>query len=68
MAALGQPDGAGERLDQHGTLVIKIVRDDGLGILRDSQGLNFGTVNYETGVVQFLPDTTVRIPVTIKKK
>ena len=42
---------------------IKIVRDDGLGILRDSQGLNFGTVNYETGVVQFLPDTTVRIPV-----
>lgn len=42
---------------------IKIVKDDGLGVLRDPQGLSFGTVNYATGVVHFTPDTTVRIPV-----
>ena len=43
---------------------IKIVKDDGLGVLRDPQGMAFGTVNYGTGVVHFTPDTTVRIPVT----
>ena len=42
---------------------IKIVKDDGLGVLRDPQGTAFGTVNYSTGVVHFTPDTTVRIPV-----
>ena len=42
---------------------IKIVKDDGLGVLRDPQGMAFGTVNYATGVVHFTPDTTVRIPV-----
>jgi len=42
---------------------IKIVKDDGLGNLKDSQGTPFGTVNYATGVVHFLPDTTVHIPV-----
>lgn len=42
---------------------IKIVRDDGLGNLKDSQGVAFGTVNYATGVVHFTPDTTVSIPV-----
>lgn len=42
---------------------IKIVKDDGLGNLRDTQGFGYGTVNYDTGVVRFLPDTTVRIPV-----
>ena len=33
------------------------------GNLKDTQGLVFGTVNYATGVLRFLPDTTVRIPV-----
>lgn len=42
---------------------IKIVKDDGLGVLRDPQGMSFGTVNYATGVVRFKPDTTARIPV-----
>ena len=42
---------------------IKIVKDDGLCVLRDPQGTAFGTVNYSTGVVHFTPDTTVRIPV-----
>lgn len=42
---------------------IKIVKDDGLGVLRDPQDVAFGTVNYATGVVRFKPDTTVRIPV-----
>jgi hypothetical protein len=42
---------------------IKIVKDDGLGVLRDPQGTAFGSVNYSTGVIHFLPDTTVRIPV-----
>ncbi len=42
---------------------IKIVKDDGLGVLRDPQGTAFGTVNYSTGVVHFTPDTTVSIPV-----
>jgi len=42
---------------------IKIVRDDGSGTLRDPQGASVGTVNYASGVVRFLPDTTVRIPV-----
>lgn len=42
---------------------IKIVKDDGLGVLRDPQGTAFGTVNYSTGVVHFAPDTTVNIPV-----
>ena len=42
---------------------IKFVRDDGTGTLRDPQGASYGTVNYATGVVHFLPDTTVSIPV-----
>ena len=42
---------------------IKIVRDDRNGNLKDTQGFLYGTVNYATGVVRFLPDTTVRIPV-----
>ena len=42
---------------------IKIVKDDGLGVLRDPQGTAFGSVNYSTGVIHFVPDTTVRIPV-----
>lgn len=41
----------------------KTVRDDGLGALRDLQGTSFGTVNYTTGVIHLLPDTTVGIPV-----
>jgi GH35 family endo-1,4-beta-xylanase len=42
---------------------IKIVRDDGLGSLKDTQGAIYGSVNYATGVVSFWPDTTVSIPV-----
>ena len=42
---------------------IKIVRDNGSGVLRDPQGTVFGTVDYATGAVHWLPDTTVRIPV-----
>ncbi len=42
---------------------IKIVKDDGLGVLRDPQGTAFGSVNYSTGVIHFVPDTTMRIPV-----
>ena len=42
---------------------IKSIRDDGQGNLKDQQGTSFGTVNYATGVIHFLPDTTVRIPV-----
>ncbi|WP_347252836.1 hypothetical protein [Dokdonella sp.] len=42
---------------------IKIVRDDRNGNLKDTQGFIYGTVNYATGVVRFLPDTIVRIPV-----
>jgi len=42
---------------------IKIIRDNGSGVLRDPQGATFGTVNYATGGVHWLPDTTIRIPV-----
>lgn len=42
---------------------IQNVRDDGSGVLRDTQGTAFGTVDYASGVVRFRPDTTVRIPV-----
>lgn len=41
----------------------KTIKDDGQGNLRDAGGTVFGIVNYSTGVVHFLPDTTVRIPV-----
>lgn len=41
---------------------IKTVRDDGNGTLKDATGAFFGTVNYSTGVVWFIPDTTIHIP------
>jgi hypothetical protein len=43
--------------------ILVIVRDDGLGSLKDTQGAIYGSVNYATGVVSFWPDTTVSIPV-----
>jgi len=41
----------------------KTVRDDGLGVLRDTKGVSFGTVNYAAGTLNFTPDTTISIPV-----
>ena len=40
----------------------KSVRDDGLGVLKDSDGQVFGSVVYATGAIRFTPDTTVQIP------
>ena len=40
----------------------KTVRDDGLGTLKDSNGIVFGSVDYATGAITFTPDTTVQIP------
>ena len=40
----------------------KTVRDDGLGALKDSQGIVFGSVDYATGAITFTPETTVQIP------
>ena len=40
---------------------IKIVRDDGAGVLVISDGTN-GTVDYNAGTVQWLPDLTVGMP------
>lgn len=42
---------------------IKIIKDDGLGHLKDTQGVSFGTVDYATGVATFTPDATISIPV-----
>jgi hypothetical protein len=42
---------------------IKIIKDDGLGQLKDTKGVAFGTVDYATGVVNFTPDATISIPV-----
>lgn len=41
----------------------KTVRDDGLGVLRDTKGVSFGTVDYAAGSLNFTPDTTISIPV-----
>jgi hypothetical protein len=41
----------------------KTVRDDGNGVLRDTLGVGFGSVNYAAGEISLSPDTTVRIPV-----
>ena len=41
----------------------KTVRDDGLGVLRDTKGVSFGTVNYSAGTINFMPDITVSIPI-----
>lgn len=46
---------------------IKIIRDNGSGVLTISGGTN-GTVNYETGVVDWLPDVTLTIPKPIYSK
>jgi hypothetical protein len=40
---------------------IKIIRDDGAGVLTVSGGTN-GTVDYNAGTVQWLPDVTISIP------
>lgn len=39
------------------------VYDDGSGNLKDAAGVNYGTVNYTTGIVNFNPDTSISIPV-----
>jgi len=46
---------------------IKIVRDNGAGVLTISGGSN-GTVDYENGVVDWLPDVSVSIPKPIYSK
>lgn len=40
----------------------KTVRDDGAGVLRDTLGASYGTVNYAAGTISFQPDTTVSVP------
>jgi len=40
----------------------KTVRDDGLGMLKDSQGVVFGSIDYAAGAITFTADTTVQIP------
>jgi len=40
---------------------IKIIRDDGAGVLPISGGTN-GAINYSAGTLDFLPDVTVSIP------
>lgn len=40
----------------------KTVRDDGLGALKDSNGVVFGSIDYATGAITFTPDSTVQIP------
>ncbi|QNK69189.1 hypothetical protein [Variovorax sp. PAMC26660] len=40
----------------------KTVRDNGSGALVDASGVNFGTINYATGAVHFLPDFAQTIP------
>lgn len=40
----------------------KIVRDDGLGVLRDTLGASFGTINYTNGTFSFQPDIIISIP------
>lgn len=37
--------------------------DDGNGNLRDANNVSYGTINYSTGIINFNPDATVRIPV-----
>lgn len=46
---------------------IKIVRDDGAGVLTISGGTN-GTLTYASKTVQFLPDVTVSIPKPLYSK
>ncbi len=46
---------------------IKIVRDDGAGVLTISGGTN-GTITYASKTVQFLPDVTVSIPKPLYSK
>lgn len=40
----------------------KTVRDDGLGVLRDTLGANHGTVDYTGGILSLKPETTVGMP------
>jgi hypothetical protein len=40
----------------------KTVRDDGLGILRDTLGADHGTVDYVTGIISLRTETTVGMP------
>lgn len=40
----------------------KTVRDDGLGILRDTLGANYGTVDYVGGIISLKTETTVGMP------
>lgn len=42
----------------------KTVTDDGVGNLRDSLGVSFGTLNYSTGIANFFPEviSTVAVP------
>jgi hypothetical protein len=42
---------------------IMIATDDGAGVLKFSNGVTVGTINYATGVITFQPDATVTIPV-----
>ena len=41
----------------------KTVRDDGLGALRDTAGVSYGTINYAAGTLTFTPDITTSIPI-----
>ena len=40
----------------------KTVRDNGLGVLLDANGLQFGTINYVAGTVTYTPEAVVSIP------
>lgn len=46
-------------------LQTKILRDDGLGALRDGNNVSFGSINYATGVAILFPDTTVPVPMVV---
>jgi hypothetical protein len=39
------------------------VTDDGAGSLKKADGTTVGTVNYSTGIINFLPDTSINYPV-----
>lgn len=39
------------------------VFDDGNGNLKDAAGKSYGTINYATGIITFVPETTIKIPV-----
>ena len=40
-----------------------VLTDDGNGVMRLANGTAMGTVNYTTGIVTFMPDATVNIPI-----